>query len=121
MFGFEPATSSTVTGSQIDTKPGTARYDLSLILTESATGILSGYLEYRTDLFEPAEIVSLARQFVDLVGEIADTPDRACFPSPPVGLAEADVPPSNPSSATPGDSRHTFFGRLFGSSPRAKS
>ncbi len=121
MFGFEPATSSTVAGSQIDTKPGTARYDLSLILTESPTGILSGYLEYRSDLFEPAEIVSLARQFVDLVGEIADAPDRACFPSPPVGLAEADVLPSNPSSATPGDSRRTFFGRLFGSSPRAKS
>lgn len=121
MFGFEPYTSSTLAGSQIDTKPGTARYDLSLILTESATGFLFGSLEYRTDLFAHAEIANLAQQFVDLVGEVADAPDRACFPAPPVGLAEADVPLSNPSSAAPGDSRRTFFGRLFGSSPRAKS
>ena len=121
MFGFEPlsSTSSTLAASQIDTKPGTSRYDLSLVLNESPTGTLSGHLEYPTDLFEQPEIASLARQFVDLVGEVSNAPDRACVFLPPVSLAEADVPPSNPSPAAPGDSPRTFFGRLFGS-PRQK-
>lgn len=87
MFGFEPSLPPSSAGYQIDTKPGTARYDLSLVLTESAAGTLFGYLEYRTDLFEPTEIESLARQFVDLVGEVAEAPDQPCFPAPSVGVA----------------------------------
>ena len=111
MFGFEPAVSSGPAVSQIDTRPGTARYDLSLVLTESAAGILLGYLEYRTGLFDQAEIASLARQFVDLVGELAEAPDSACFSAPPVGVSEEDVPPSNPSSLAANDSR-TFIRRF---------
>jgi hypothetical protein len=113
MFGFESAAPSHHAVSQIDTRPGTARYDLSFVLTESAAGILFGYVEYRTDLFEQADIASLARQFVDLVGEVAEAPDRACFSAPPVGFAEEDVPPSSPSSLPSNDAHRTFIGRLF--------
>jgi hypothetical protein len=112
MFGYEPAAPSNLAVSQIDTRPGTARYDLSLVLIESAAGILLGCLEYRTDLFEQAEIASLARQFVDLIGEVAAAPDRACFSAPPAGVDEEDVPPSNPLSPAANDSRPTFIRRL---------
>lgn len=81
MFGFEQAAQSGFVGRQIDTRPGIARYDLSLVLTESASGILSGYLEYRTDLFERADVEVMARQFVDLAGEVAGTPNRPCLPA----------------------------------------
>jgi non-ribosomal peptide synthetase component F len=79
MFGFEQAAQSAFSGQQIDPRPGIARYDLSLVLTESASGILFGYLEYRTDLFERADVESLVRQFVELAGEVAEAPDRPCF------------------------------------------
>ena len=112
MFGYDPAVPTGSAVSQIDTRPGTARYDLSLVLTQPATGNLFGYLEYRTDLFEQAEIANLAMQFVDLVGEVADTPDRACIPALSISVAEADVPPSSSSSPGPGDSHSNFFDRL---------
>jgi hypothetical protein len=113
MFGFDPATPSGSAVSQIDTKPGTARYDLSLVLTESTAGTLFGYLEYRADLFERAEIASLARQFIDLVGEVAEAPDRACFSAPPVGAAEEDVSPSNPPPQASDDVRRSFIRRMI--------
>jgi hypothetical protein len=118
MFGFDPATRSGAAVSQIDTQPGTARYDLSLVLTESAAGILFGYLEYRTDLFERAEIARLAQQFVDLVGEVAEAPDRACFSALPagaveVGAAEEDVLRSNRSPEAADDGRGSFIRRMI--------
>jgi Condensation domain/TubC N-terminal docking domain len=118
MFGFDPATPSRVAAPQIDTRPGTARYDLSLVLTDSTTGIVSGYLEYRTGLFDRAEIAGLVKQFVDLVGEVAEAPDRACFPAPavavpPVAVVEEVVPPSkSPSSEASNDSPRGFMKRL---------
>jgi hypothetical protein len=111
MFAFEPPAPPSPILTQLDTKPGTARYDLSLVLTDSESGTLFGYLEYRTDLFEQAEIAALAKRFIDLVGELADDPDRACLSAPPTNAAEAVVPPSTPPSD---NSRPGFFGGLSG-------
>ena len=79
MFGFEPPTRVDPRFWQFDTDPGTARYDLSLLLNESADGKVYGALEYRTDIFEEAEIAALAGRFLDLLQEMADDPDRSCL------------------------------------------
>ncbi len=76
MFGFN---SDTVTGQigvvQIDTQPGTARFDLTLQLSESSDGV-DGSFEYCTDLFEAASIERLSRQFVAVLDQIVQNPDR---------------------------------------------
>ncbi len=112
MFGYDPAVHPGPAVSQIDTRPGTARYDLSLVLTESTSGILFGYMEYRTELFEQAEIASLVKQFGHLVGEVAEAPDGPCFPEPPVSVAEENVPQANPPSEASNGSRPNFIRRL---------
>jgi hypothetical protein len=113
MFGLDPATPSSLDVTQIDTRPGTARYDLSLVLTDSTAGTLSGFLEYRTGLFDRAEIARLAKQFVDLLGEVAEAPDRACFSVPPIAVVEESVPPSkSPSSEASNESPRSFIKRL---------
>ena len=76
MFGFEPAQGTDVSFWQFDSDPGTARYDLSLLLSEFTDGTMNGFLEYRTGIFEEAEIAVLARHFVDLLHEVAEAPDR---------------------------------------------
>jgi Condensation domain/TubC N-terminal docking domain len=122
MFGFDPASPSGIAVSQIDTRPGTARYDLSLVLADSTSGILSGYLEYRSDLFERTEISSLVKELVKLAGEVAEAPDLACFTVPPAGVVaevegvaeeQVNVPPAkHPSSETQNDPRRGFISRL---------
>jgi hypothetical protein len=76
MFGFEPARVADPSFLQFDSDPGTARYDLSLLLNESADGKMYGYLEYRIDIFEEAEIAALTGRFYDLLQEVAEAPDR---------------------------------------------
>jgi hypothetical protein len=76
MFGFEPARLADPSFLQFDTDPGTARYDLSLLLSESADGKMYGHLEYRTGIFEEGEIAALAGRFCDLLQEVAEAPDR---------------------------------------------
>ncbi|MGR9074154.1 MAG: non-ribosomal peptide synthetase [Gammaproteobacteria bacterium] len=52
----------------------TAKFDLSLDLTESALG-LQGGIQYATDLFEHETIVRLAGHFTTLLESIAENPD----------------------------------------------
>jgi hypothetical protein len=77
MFGFEPVSVADPSFWQFDSDPGTARYDLSLLLNESADGKMYGYLEYCTDIFEEAEITALAGRFYNLLQEVAEAPDRS--------------------------------------------
>jgi hypothetical protein len=76
MFGYEPAQAANPIFWQFDSDPGTARYDLSLLLSESADGKMYGYLEYRSDIFGETEIAALAARFNDLLQEVAEAPDR---------------------------------------------
>jgi hypothetical protein len=85
MFGFEPLSVADPSFWQFDSDPGTARYDLSLLLNESADGKMYGYLEYRTDIFEEDEIAALAGQFYNLLQEMAEAPDRPGVSGPPGG------------------------------------
>jgi NRPS condensation-like uncharacterized protein len=112
MFGFEPFTPSESSLPQIDTDPGTARYDLSLILTESADGTHFATFEYRTDLFDQAEIAPQADQFVSLVQQVAENPDQVCLPMPSAEAAGSNLPTSDASSPELDGSRRSLFGRL---------
>jgi hypothetical protein len=75
----------------MDANPGTARFDLTLQLTENADGI-AGSFEYSTDLFNKASIVELARQFTALVQQVALDPDRIISTIDIAPRAEAQVP-----------------------------
>ncbi|MEQ9672407.1 MAG: condensation domain-containing protein [Coleofasciculus sp. G2-EDA-02] len=54
--------------------PGTARHDLNLNLSETPTG-LSGFFEYKTDLFEATTIADMAQQFEVLLHTIVEQPE----------------------------------------------
>jgi hypothetical protein len=112
MFGFESASVVNPSFSQFDSAPGTARYDLSLLLNESGDGNICGYLEYRTDIFEEAEIAGLSHQFLALLQEVANDPDRPCLSGAPVEEVKAVPAESKLSAAESSPSRSTFFGRL---------
>jgi Condensation domain/TubC N-terminal docking domain len=75
MFSLEQHAAGEEDGmSQIDTKPGTARFDLTLQLHEDANGI-TGSFEYCTDLFDESNIAKLARQFDFVLQRISIEPD----------------------------------------------
>jgi amino acid adenylation domain-containing protein len=62
----------------LDFDIGTTRFDLALILRDEEHAI-SGFLEYRTDLFEEATITALIGAFVSAMEGIARQPhQRAC-------------------------------------------
>ncbi|MFJ8623283.1 amino acid adenylation domain-containing protein [Kitasatospora sp. NPDC093550] len=54
----------------------TAKFDLSLALTETADGSVSGELEYATALFDPATIERTIAHYLRLLAGIAADPDR---------------------------------------------
>lgn len=53
----------------------TTRFDLSLVLQESAEGI-QGYIEYNSDLFEAATIARFIEQYQRILTEALVSPDR---------------------------------------------
>lgn len=76
MFGFESDLGARPTNFlHIDTKPGTARFDLILQLDENPHGI-SGSFEYCTDLFDEPTIELLAGDFIALLGTVSADPDQ---------------------------------------------
>jgi hypothetical protein len=114
MFGFEPFVPSDSSLPQIDTDPGTARYDLSLLLAELADGSLLASFEYRTDLFDQAEIAPLANQFVRILQDVAHNPDQVCFSIPPVEASGSSLEISDSPSPVLDGSRRSLLGRLSG-------
>ena len=76
MLGFDAATPRASDGLlQIDTDPGTARFDLTLQLSDRPEGI-SGRFEYCTDLFDESAVAQLSELFLVLLQEIASHPDK---------------------------------------------
>ena len=68
-----------LSGLQIEKLPvttGTARFDLTLELTETPESQLDGSFEYDVDLFEPATIDRLVTHFLTLLAGAASAPDR---------------------------------------------
>jgi amino acid adenylation domain-containing protein len=68
-------------------EPAEVRFDLTLELRQSG-GALSGCLEYRADLFEPATVVRLGRQWCNLLAALAEAADRPLADLPLLAPAE---------------------------------
>ncbi|MGC4812300.1 condensation domain-containing protein [Micromonospora sp. DT228] len=76
--------------------PGTAKFDLSLVLGEHAEmRDLVGILEYSTQLFEHSTVVGMAELFVALLRALAADPDR------PVREVAGTVAAARPGSPAP--------------------
>jgi len=67
--------------SPFDVHNGTSKLDLLLLLTETPEGV-EGFLEYSTDLFEPATIGRMAAHLTTLLEAIAVDPDRSVWRLP---------------------------------------
>ena len=65
-----------LTATRLRIEGGTAKFDLTLYLTESSNG-LEGVLEYNTDLFEKAKIQRMVGHFQTLLEGIVAGPDRS--------------------------------------------
>jgi amino acid adenylation domain-containing protein len=66
---------------------GTARFDLTLSLAETADG-LTGMLEYNTDLFERERMERLLGHFKELLAAVVRAPAERVFELPLMGAAE---------------------------------
>lgn len=73
LMGFESYKGSTKLARQLDTEPGTARYDLSLNFVEAQQGV-SASLEYCTDIFTPTDMEILG-QGLSIAERAAKRPD----------------------------------------------
>jgi hypothetical protein len=73
LMGFESYKGATNLARQLNTEPGTARYDLSLNFVEAQQGV-SGSLEYCTDIFTPNDMKIFA-QGLSLAERAAKQPD----------------------------------------------
>lgn len=108
MFGFDSEDGRGPSGlTQLDTKPGTARFDLTLQLTEHADGI-SGSFEYCTDLFDGPDMAELSGRLVALLGEISAYPDRS--------VSNLEIPGTNREEGTVADAQpesSNFWGRAI--------
>ena len=62
--------------SAMGTSSGTAKFDLLLVMTE-VQGMLSGQLEYNTDLYEQATISRLAAHYGQLLWDSWPRPETA--------------------------------------------
>ncbi len=69
-----PVASSGRSPTPIEVDPGTAKFDLTLMMTESRDGI-SGFLEYATDLFDAATIDRMVGHLRVLLEGIVRAPD----------------------------------------------
>jgi non-ribosomal peptide synthetase component F len=102
MFGFDSEDGEQPSSLiQLDTKPGTARFDLTLQLAEGANGI-SGSFEYCTDLFDGPGMTALSRRFVALLGEVAANPDRSVSAFEMSTVENAEASASKPGPVSPG-------------------
>jgi amino acid adenylation domain-containing protein/non-ribosomal peptide synthase protein (TIGR01720 family) len=81
------ATSTGLTLRPLLIEPGTAEFDMVLMMQEARPGI-GGMLKYRTDLFEAATITRLLRQFQTLLAGIAADPTARIAELPLLGTSE---------------------------------
>jgi amino acid adenylation domain-containing protein len=76
-----------LTISEVETWSGTAKFDLTLFMTESPTGY-AGLFEYNTDLFDQATIERLIGHFETLLAAIAEQPEQRISQLPLLTQAE---------------------------------
>ncbi|MBT9332216.1 non-ribosomal peptide synthetase [Paracidobacterium acidisoli] len=81
---MQPGTAAFV---QVDTDPGIAKFDLTLQLTELPDSV-SGWFEYRTDLFDAADIQNFAACFSVMLDAIARDPETSIADVPLLSAEE---------------------------------
>jgi len=94
MFALEPAPLQAVNWPGLKLTPlpldsGTAKFDLTLYLTEDAGG-LTARMEYNTDLFDPATIRRMLAHFKVLLEGVAADPDKRLSDLPLLSDAERE-------------------------------
>lgn len=77
-----------LTWAPLETRPGPARFDLTLEITHGAGG-LSGHFDYAADLFDAATMDRLARRMERLLSGLADAADLPLADLPL--LSDADI------------------------------
>jgi amino acid adenylation domain-containing protein len=92
MFVLQNATRQTLelpglTFSRLQTEGRTAKFDLTLYLTETEQG-LSGILEHNTDLFDAATIIRMARHLQTLLAHLVADPQQRISNLPLMAEAE---------------------------------
>src|SRR5689334_5684573 len=92
MFGLQNAPRATadlhnLTVRRIPTEVRTAKFDLTLLISDTANG-LSGWFEYNADLFEASTIERLTNHFENLLASAAATPDVSIAALPILGAQE---------------------------------
>lgn len=76
-----------LTLSTLESDSGTAKFDLTLYMAETASGMI-GSVEYNTDLFEPQTIQRLAEHFQRLLSGIVANPEQRLEELPLLSEAE---------------------------------
>lgn len=122
MFAYEAAATgeTAVVNTQLDTSPGTARYDLTLELKDQGESI-AGCFEYCTDLFSAPDIHLLAARFSALTAELCHQPDRPVAGLPLLASAPASVQASVPAPEEPPSPSRGFWSRQFGKLSQRRS
>ena len=92
MFGLQNAPRAAadlhnLTVRRIPTEVRTAKFDLTLLLSDTANG-LSGWFEYNADLFEAATIERLRNHFENLLASAVAIPDASIAALPLLGAQE---------------------------------
>ena len=64
-----------LTAMDVDVDPGTARFDLNLVMTEEESG-LQGYIDYNTHLFDASTIERMTEHFQELLAGIVADPNE---------------------------------------------
>ncbi|HEY0783796.1 MAG TPA: condensation domain-containing protein, partial [Thermoanaerobaculia bacterium] len=72
----------------VELPTATAKFDLSLLLTEAPGGALRGEIEYSTDLFDRATVQRFDRCFQTLLAGVAADPERRLSELPLLGDGE---------------------------------
>jgi len=79
-----------LTMQNLETDSGTAKFDLTLSITEKADGSLAGSLEYNTTLFESDRIKRMLQHFEMLLAGIVAEPEQPLSQLPLLTPAEKD-------------------------------
>lgn len=92
MFALQNAPMATLelpglTWNPVEVESGTAKFDLTLFLTETGQG-LTGKLEYNTDLFDAATMIRMAGHFQTLLAGIVADPEQRLLELPLLTEAE---------------------------------
>ena len=74
----------------VEQQTGSAKFDLSLTFTRKQQGLLSGRLEYNTDLFEPETAEQLVNHLLHILAFVCEAPDTALAEIPLLRTTEKE-------------------------------